>query len=215
MSIGAGFINLSTRFNAMTLRERGMIFAALLAILILVWEKACMQPLEGRKKALTAEMQTVQESMAQLAATLSGDGADPITKAFTQQEALKQSLAAADAQLQTMAAGLIAPPRMVEALRDMLERQQGLRLIELKNLPARALVPATDPQQPQHGPFVHPIEVVVEGDYLTLLRYLQSVEALSWRLYWQALELQTIEYPQNRVRLRINTLSMDAEWLGV
>jgi MSHA biogenesis protein MshJ len=215
MNLGASFINLSTRFNAMTLRERGMIFAALLAVLILAWDSLLMQPLDNRKKALSAEMQTVQEGMTQLAASLTSEGGDPIMKAYAQQEALKQSLAEADAQLQTVAAGLIAPPKMVSALRDMLERQQGLRLVELKNLPPRALVPAADPQQPQHGPFLHPVEIVVEGDYLTLLRYLQSIEELSWRLYWQALELQTIEYPQNRVRLRINTLSMDAEWLGV
>jgi len=215
MSLGANLVNISTRFNAMTLRERGMVFAAILAVLILAWDSLFMQPLDNRKKALTAEMQAVQEGMAQLASSLTGEGGDPIMKAFAQQEALKQSLAAADAQLQTMAAGLIAPPRMVEALRDMLERQQGLRLVELKNLAARPLVPPSDPQQVAHGPFVHPVEIVVEGDYLTLLRYLQSVEALPWRFYWQVLELQTIEYPQNRVRLRINTLSMDAEWLGV
>jgi MSHA biogenesis protein MshJ len=215
MTLPASLINLSTRFNAMTLRERAMIFAALLAVLVLVWDTLLMQPLDQRKKALSAEMQTVQEGMSQLASSLSGDGGDPIMKAFEQQEALKQSLAAADAQLQTMAAGLIAPPKMVNALRDLLERQQGLRLIELRNLPARPLVPTVDPQQPQHGPFLHPAEMVVEGDYLTVLRYLQAVESLPYRFYWQVLELQTIEYPQNRVRLRINTLSMDAEWLGV
>lgn len=215
MTLPASFINLSTRFNAMTLRERAMIFAALLAILVLAWDTLLMQPLEQRKKALTAEMQTVQEGMSHLAASLTGDGGDPIMKAFAQQEALKQSLAAADEQLQTMAAGLIAPPKMVSALRDLLERQQGLRLIELKNLPARALVPTVDPNTPQHGPFLHPAEMIIEGDYLTVLRYLQAIEALPYRFYWQVLELQTIEYPQNRVRLRINTLSMDAEWLGV
>ena len=199
----------------MSLRERAMVVAALLALLILAWDMLLMQPLDKRRTALTGEMQLIQEEMAQLTETLTGNGGDPTIRSHEQEQALKQSLTAADLQLQTVAAGLIAPQRMVEALRAMLERQQGLRLVELKNLPPRALVPATEPQQTQHGPFVHPVEMVVEGDYLTLLRYLESVESLSWRFYWQMLELQTVEYPLNRVRLRINTLSMDAEWLGV
>jgi MSHA biogenesis protein MshJ len=215
MSLSASFMNLSTRFNAISLRERAMIFGAVLAVLILAWDTLLMQPLDKRKEALTNEMQEVQSSMAQLTSSLTADGGDPVMKAFAQQQSLQQSLAAADEQLQTMAAGLIAPPRMVAALRDMLERQQGLRLVELKNLPARALVPPIDAQQPEHGPFIHPVEMTIEGDYLTLLRYLEAIESLPWRFYWQVLELQTIEYPHNRVRLRLNTLSMDAEWLGV
>jgi MSHA biogenesis protein MshJ len=215
MNLSASFVNLSTRFNAISLRERAMIFGALLAVLILAWDALLMQPLDKRKQALTNEMQEVQNSMAQLTSTLTAEGGDPVMKGFAQQQMLQQSLAAADEQLQTMAAGLIAPPRMVAALRDMLERQQGLRLVALKNLPARALVPPTDPLQPQHGPFIHPVEMTIEGDYLTLLRYLEAIESLPWRFYWQVLELQTIDYPHNRVRLRLNTLSMDAEWLGV
>jgi MSHA biogenesis protein MshJ len=55
----------------------------------------------------------------------------------------------------------------------------------------------------------------VEGGYLDVLNYLQKVEALPWRFYWQVLELKAAEYPLNRVRIRLNTLSMDKEWLGV
>ncbi|HTE39516.1 MAG TPA: hypothetical protein VK629_01730, partial [Steroidobacteraceae bacterium] len=69
--------------------------------------------------------------------------------------------------------------------------------------------------QLMQGPFIHPLEIVVEGNYLDVLRYLQSVESLPWRFYWQALELKQTEYPTNRVRIRLNTLSMDKEWLGV
>ncbi|MBC7983568.1 MAG: MSHA biogenesis protein MshJ, partial [Candidatus Obscuribacterales bacterium] len=65
------------------------------------------------------------------------------------------------------------------------------------------------------GPYVHPIEMTIEGDYLTLLKYFQSIEALDWRFYWQSLELIKTDYPMNRVRVQLNSLSMDREWLGV
>ena len=69
------------------------------------------------------------------------------------------------------------------------------------------------PVPQMQGPYVHSLEFVVEGSYLDVLRYLEKVEALPWRFYWQVLELKTAEYPINRVRVRLNTLSMDKEWL--
>jgi MSHA biogenesis protein MshJ len=65
------------------------------------------------------------------------------------------------------------------------------------------------------GPYVHPVELVLEGSYLDVLRYLQALEALPWRFYWKALDLQSTGYPVNRVRIELTTLSMDKEWVGV
>ncbi|MBC7982329.1 MAG: type II secretion system protein M [Candidatus Obscuribacterales bacterium] len=209
--------NLSARFNAMSLRERGLIAAAVLVVLVMIWDGALMRPLDRKKQALSQELATVQKSMATLTAALTGEsGGDPLSLGLLQQQALKESVAAADAQLQTVAAGLIPPPRMVQALRDVLAVQSGLRLVSLKNLPARSLAQSLDATQTASGgPYVHPIEMTIEGDYLTLLKYFQSIEALDWRFYWQSLELIKIDYPMNRVRVQLNSLSMDREWLGV
>jgi MSHA biogenesis protein MshJ len=65
------------------------------------------------------------------------------------------------------------------------------------------------------GPFVHPVEIVVEGTYLDVLAYLQALESLEWRFYWKVLELETKQYPTNRVRIELSTLSLDKEWIGV
>ena len=104
---------------------------------------------------------------------------------------------------------------MVEALREVLESQHDLRLVSLQNLPATPLSPSNSPDIPPSGPYVHPLEIVVEGGYLELLRYLRAVEASPWRFYWKSLQIETLEYPLARARLRLNTLSMDLEWLRV
>jgi MSHA biogenesis protein MshJ len=96
-----------------------------------------------------------------------------------------------------------------------------MRNFPVKSLAAPAAVTAiaSDKKTPEPvaatGPYVHSLELVVEGSYMDVMRYLQSVEALPWRFYWQVLELKTAEYPVNRVRVRLNTISMDKEWLGV
>jgi MSHA biogenesis protein MshJ len=229
MMLPAGLINLNSRFNAMSLRERGMIAAAALAILVLAWDQLLMSPLHAEKQRLSSELEQTQKSLATLTDSIQGRANDnPLAQAMEQQKSLREQLVAVDQQLQSESAGLIAPPRMLEALRDVLSRQTGLRLISMRNLPVTSLVaplPPADPTKgeaaqatppaPTQGPYVHALELIVEGGYLDVLRYLQAVEALPWRFYWQALELKTVEYPMNRVRIRLNTLSMDKEWLGV
>jgi MSHA biogenesis protein MshJ len=230
MKLPAGLINLNSRFNAMSLRERALIAAAALAILILAWDQLLMSPLHAEKQRLSAELEQTQKSLVTLTDSIQGRANDnPLAQAMEQQKSLREQLAAVDEQLQSESAGLIAPPRMLEALRDVLSRQSGLRLISMRNLPVTSLIapPPSDTaqgntqtqspaaSQPMQGPYVHALELVVEGGYLDVLRYLQAVEALPWRFYWQALELRTVEYPMNRVRIRLNTLSMDKEWLGV
>jgi MSHA biogenesis protein MshJ len=231
MNLNATLINLGSRFNAMSLRERALISGALLVLLILVWDQFLMNPLRAHKQALSQEVEDVQSSLAQLTATIEGRAnANPITLAMGQKKSLIESLAAVDAQLQSTSAGLIAPQRMLAALRDVLGDQQGLRLVSMRNLPVVSLMALPGEKQTvdaqaagkteappiaKSGPYVHSLEIIVEGSYLDVLRYLQTVEGLPWRFYWQVLELKTTEYPINRVRIRLNTLSMDKEWLGV
>jgi MSHA biogenesis protein MshJ len=227
MNVNATMVNLGSRFNAMSLRERAMISLALLALLILIWDQFLMNPLRVRKQALSQEIETVQKSLSMLTQSIEGRANDnPMSVAMEQRKSLTESLAAVDAQLQSTSAGLIAPQRMLAALRDVLNDQQGLRLVSMRNMPVTSLLAphvettvganASDaPPLAKTGPYVHSLELVVEGSYLDVLRYLQSVEGLPWRFYWQVLELKTTEYPINRVRIRLNTLSMDKEWLGV
>jgi MSHA biogenesis protein MshJ len=231
MSINTTMINVGSRFNAMSLRERAMISLALLALLILVWDQFLMNPLRARRQALVQEIEEVQKELAMLTATIEGRANDnPLALAMGQKKSLVESIAAVDAQLQSTSAGLIAPPRMLEALRDVLNEQQGLRLVSMRNLPVVSLMTLSSaragethvdaakietPPLAKSGPYVHSLELIVEGNYLDVLRYLQTVEGLPWRFYWQVLELKTTDYPINRVRIRLNTLSMDKEWLGV
>jgi MSHA biogenesis protein MshJ len=221
MNVENALLNVKTRFNAMSLRERGMVAFSALAVVVLLWDQGLMNPLRARQQQLNQELAKTKEGLALLTSTIEGRAADnPFSVAMKQKSDLTQSIAAVDEQLKSESAGLIPPERMLEALRDVLERQGGLRLVSMRNLPVTSLVSPelSAPGQPAatvQGPYVHSLEFVVDGGYLDVLRYLQKVEALEWRFYWQLLELKTAEYPLNRVRIRLNTLSMDKEWLGV
>ncbi|MEA2079096.1 MAG: hypothetical protein U9P00_04430 [Pseudomonadota bacterium] len=46
----------------------------------------------------------------------------------------------------------------------------------------------------------------MEGAYLDLLHYLQELEAMPWKFFWQKVGFQTTEHPQAETRLRLYTL---------
>jgi MSHA biogenesis protein MshJ len=175
----------------------------------------------------------------------SATSSDPTTLALAEERKVLAELEQVNAQLASKSAGLIPPERMVQVIHDVLSRQRGVTLVSLHNKPVTGLVKNVPPAVPSAateastdegaeapaetpddaavaatpvestGPFVHPVELVIEGSYLDVLAYLKALEALEWRFYWRVLDLETQHYPVNRVRIELSTLSMDKDWIGV
>jgi MSHA biogenesis protein MshJ len=233
------------RFDAMSLRERMLTAGAILAAVVMTWTIAILDPISGKHSAMLAEQATLEEQIALAQSGVAEAAAtDPVTLALREEKSLKASLDELNGKLASESAGLIPPERMVQVIQDVLNRQRGVKLVRLHNKAVTSLVqsievePAStagsttsedgteemppepaiagEPgQQEMTGPFVHPVEIVVEGTYLDVLAYLQTLEKLDWRFYWKVLELETQQYPINRVRIELSTLSMDKDWIGV
>ena len=122
--------------------------------------------------------------------------------------ALTASLSEATARLHSQAAGLVPPQHMTEVIHDVLSREQGVTLISLRSLAPYALVEGD-------GPYVHSVELTLQGRYLDVLTYLQALEGLSWHFYWQSLALDATHYPTTRVTVRLGTVSMSRDWIAL
>lgn len=220
MKVPASMQKVAARFDGMTLRERALITAAALVAVLMLWMLSFMDPIASRRAALVDEMANIE---AAIESGVSPDQLpdDPGHMALAKEKKLKVQLDEVNAKLATTSAGLIPPERMVQVIRDVLERQHGITLVSLHNKPVTTLVEPTRSDNSEAtpaeatGPYMHPVELLLEGSYLDVLAYLQTLEALPWRFYWKVLELRTTEYPTNRVRIELGTLSMDKEWLGV
>lgn len=210
----------AAKFDAMTMRERALISAAALGALLMLWNVLLMQPLTTREKALQAEQSDISTDMSNTATAMEAAMA-PTNTVMEQLKSAQSGLADADNKLATTIAGMIPPQHMAAVVRDVLQQQHGLTLISLRNLPVMPLVDTTTPTDgkpvatPKNGPFVHPVEVVVEGSYVDIVAYLKTLETMKWHVYWNQLELETKHYPINRVRIQMSTLSLDDTWMGV
>jgi MSHA biogenesis protein MshJ len=209
------------RVDALTLRERLIIFSAGVALVYIAWQTLVMDPLAGRAHSAEQRLAQVREQMTAIDALGTAASQDPTVGAALRNDALAQRLAALDGELSSIAKGYVAPERMTELLRALLADQHGLKLVSLANLPVESLAHSSGPKadaplaDDDRGPFLHPVEIVVEGDYASVVAYLRAVESLPWRIQWRKLELTAGEYPVNRVRLVIGALSLSRDWLGV
>jgi MSHA biogenesis protein MshJ len=196
-------------FNARAMRERVLIAAAVLALLLAVWDSLLMQPLRNAKRNLDAELSSYGT------APTADDSNDPHQQALKQAAELQQQSRNLDAQVEKSARGFVPAQRMIAVLHDVLKRQGGLTLVSIRNLPVQSLIPPAQKEAPAAAPYVHSIELVIDGRYADIQAYVRELEALPWKFRWSLLELSTRSYPLNRVRLSLSTLSMDATWLGV
>jgi len=232
MKLPAAFEKAASRFDALSMRERVLVLGATFTALVMIWMLAILDPLTAKQRALDTERTALQD---QIAAAKSGvasaNASDPTTLALAKEKQLKAKLALINTHLANQSAGLIPPERMVQVIHDVLRSQRGVRLISLHNKAVQSLAESTRPASNANadvttegqaegpaaisGPFVHPVELVVEGSYLDVLAYLQALEGLEWRFYWKVLDLETTRYPVNRVRIELSTLSMDKDWIGV
>jgi MSHA biogenesis protein MshJ len=205
------------RFDRLSLRERLLIFGALLAAVVTMWQAQFMEPLNVREKGRTQELVELQESVARMSrATQAVASTDPASVAMKRLQEREKALAAINQNLVAESAGLIPPAQMVQVIHDVLKHQQGLRLVSLKNLPVTPLGSSGSAAgAAPTGPYLHPVELVVEGRYLDVVTYLRALEGLPWRFYWRVLQLETKTYPLNRVRIELSTVSLDKEWIGV
>jgi len=209
------------RLDALTLRERVIIFGAGVALVYIAWQTLLMEPLAARGKVAEQHLADARRQMAMVDEIGASSSQNPALAAALRNRALNNRLSELDAELNSVAQGYVAPERMTELLRELLTEQHGLKLVSLANLPVQSLsqplgsgsdaaIAADD-----RGPFLHPVEMVVEGDYASVVAYLRAIEALPWRIHWQEVELTAGDYPVNRVRIVIGALSLSRFWMSV
>jgi MSHA biogenesis protein MshJ len=216
---------LASRYESLSLRERAMVAMAVLGAAIFLWDRMLMDPLRAQKLALDSEL--ANASAAGFTAQ-STDLADPRQVSLQQAADLQTRMQNLDAQLRSTASGFVSAEKMVEVLNDVLDRQGRLQLVSIRNLPVVSLAPpkpadpaAETPALPAADtgvglpPYVHPIELVIDGQYADIVEYLEQLEKLPYKFRWSSLELVTAGYPRNRVRIVLSTLSLDSTWLGV
>ncbi len=203
------------KVDAMSLRERVLVWLTCMIVFAALWYALLIEPLEkranqsrGELAALEQRISTAHGNLEEQILQLAGGG----SQQRSQIASLQQRIDEINAELGSHAAELINPAEMARVLEEVLKEQSRLSLVSIRNSTPESLSAGSDEDAPTF--YRHGLEIEMEGSYVACLEYLDAIEELPWRLYWQILDLEVIEYPQNRIRLEVSTLSLDQEWIG-
>jgi MSHA biogenesis protein MshJ len=211
------------KFDALSVRERALVVITLLVIVMyLWWYFFAMQELEKIK--VLAQQNTAMEAEIRMLDTTSGQIAlrikEGVNKSRQQQlDLLESELDRVKALLQQKTLELIEPDDMFQLMQQMIFKESKLKLIGLKRKLVR---PAFEPdpqdeqkdvQQPEI--YRHVMQVSFQGSYQNILRYIQSLETLEWKLIWDKITLELGDYPNINVEIEISTLSDSQHWVGL
>jgi len=197
------------RIDALELRERILLLTATVIVVYLLVDSFGLQPI---LKAQQASSQRISELERKLDATrrqasLFNDKSerDPLAERRQERGALITQLSALDDRIVNQLGALIEPAQAADMLEQVLTSHHGLKLKSLQASTRPVAGLDSGKQGGGSGLGRYQIEMVVEGGYSDLLHYLQELEAMPWKFFWQEVDFQTTDYPRAETRLQLYT----------
>ena len=225
------------RIDALSVRERVLVFATSMALLLALLYTLLIDPQMAMQKRLFTTVVQKQSELksleAQITAIATGRAADPDKPLRERLAQVYKELREIEGQIGDEERRFTAPEQMKTVIEEMLARNRAVQLVAMKTLPSTTIAearaasgkaevpkPAAKPQAQPDTPgerliYRHGIEVTVSGSYLDLLRYLADLEHLRTQLYWSSLEIDATRYPRHTMKIVVYTLSLDPAWLNV
>lgn len=214
--------NLLDRYDMLSVRERSLVLVAVLVFILVVWDAMFSAPRERERKVRQQQVESLRTEVAGLEESIqllaSQREVDPNRAIETEIAEIQKQAPQIAARLEGATTGLIGPEEMTKVLRQLLRRVgklelRGLRTLEAAPVMDEVLERASGGTEARI--FKHGLELELGGTYMDVLHFLQAVEALQWRFFWDHIEFEIEEHPQARVRLVVYTLSLEEGWIGV
>lgn len=222
---------LKALYASLPQRERLLLAVAMIFGPLLLGNALFLEPQQKRIAQLTSEVARLEASVAEsqgktslLSQQIQGD---PDAARKAELSTLQDRIAVLDREMHSFGAALVAPGEMNALLSQLLGKNDRLRLVSLKTLPARSVLQsiAADVGKDKGAMaklptrvfdlFRHGVEIRVEGNFVELLNYVAQVEAEKSRLVLEKLNYRVIEYPKAEMVLTVYTLSAEKAWLSL
>lgn len=220
--IKAYWDKLTAKVDALSLRERVLIFAAAAFLVASLVDSLLLEPLLAKQRALSAQVVQQQERIkevdAQIEALQQARKASESSPQRQRLNQLRQQLVQGDAYIQGRRDRLVPPEKMAELLEQVLRKNGRLQLVKLQTLPVAPLLEeaaAKESTAGAHQIFKHGVEITVRGNYLDMVDYLVALEHLPSQMYWGMAQMNVIKYPVAELTLTVYTLSLDRTWMRV
>jgi MSHA biogenesis protein MshJ len=232
------FLKWSARLDALSLRERAMVFAASAALIVFVIHSLLLSPMLAQQKRLKAQISQNQNNISgiddEIARKIDTFVLDPDVGTRASLAAAKAEVGTLSDSLRAMQNGLVSPERIAPLLEKILRANGRLKLVSMTTLPVvpmnegrydaaapvappavagAAPAPAVSSPKPINLLFRHGVELTMRGNYLDMVNYMNALEDMPTQLFWGKASLAVEEYPNAQLTLTLYTLSLDQKWM--
>lgn len=228
----------ATRIDAMSLRERAIIFILGAVVLLVLVNSLLLESQFANQKQVAQKIQQEQALIAgvqkEIQQVVHRHDEDPDKHNRVLLENLTGQLRQMEGALQGVQRGLISPEKISLVLEEILKQNGRLRLISLKTLPPTGLVQqahvdlgsgsaeqtqkGADPGKSMSNPnalYRHGVQITLSGSYLDMLNYMAALEAMPWQLFWGGAKLDVDAQRTSTLTLTLFTLSLEKKWLNL
>ena len=189
-------------FEQLVTRERWLVLGCAAVIVALILDTALVSPATKTAKRKQAELaaaaENLEETRQQLNLLSTAEGGSPLAGKAAEENALEQQIARLKSDLEALSAGLISASTLPRIMEEMLIQTGELELLEMTVDP---------PAQETDELFRHSVSVKLSGGFTALISYLEALENLQWKFYWDELNYRVQQYPNAEIELKVYTLS--------
>ncbi|MGX7654228.1 MSHA biogenesis protein MshJ [Shewanella putrefaciens] len=210
------FNHVGQQFEVLSRRERVLIGIALLALVSIIG----FMPLESLWKKQTSISQQLkvleqenQISVQQIELYQQRLTMDPNQDYQQRLVLLQQQNQEIDMQLNEQMVDMVPADYMPELLGNLLGQVQGIKLIKFTSIAPVPLLAVGD--EKKLNLYSHGIRMSLEGDYFSVMRFVEAVEAMPDKLYWKRLDYKVAEYPKGMIDIEVYTLSLNKDFISV
>lgn len=213
------YTDVEQKFDALTMREKGLMIASGLLLILFggfVW---FVEPVQLEIEALTqkvdrqkADLGRLETQIKNIELELSQDPDEPLRKNVVK---LEESIEKVDSSLREQTVDLIPASKMPEVLEKILGQSKKLKVLKMNSIPPVRMMDINSTGGENVNLFQHGVLLVLEGEYLDILNYLEEIEDLEWRFYWKRFDYLVDEYPVAKAEIELYTLSTSRAFIGV
>ncbi|MDF1760057.1 MAG: hypothetical protein P1U40_05940 [Coxiellaceae bacterium] len=195
-------------YEGMVKREQLLAVASLLVVIAGIWYWVIWDLVEQKQvmyKAKIAvvkrEQQTFQDDILLQNARLAKDPNDEIKR---KQKKLQDDVTKLNKELKVYSTQLLSSQGLMSAIRDITVKASNIEITSIDILPDEEEEEAKQAGSPLYR---HGVEIKFIGDYFATMAYLEQMEILPWRLFWDKIVYKVSKYPNANVTLELHTLS--------
>jgi len=212
------------KFNTRSLRERVLIFAALVAIVYMGWNAALYNYFLATDEEIAKNMQQIKSQINRLEGQIDTIsevvGRNPTAVLIERVTLLKKENEALNQKLRDSIKNMVSPQEMDEMIHDIISKTQNLTVVSIESLPAQPLFAAKELKlnEGKAGSFQvfdHGIRIELMGGYFETLQFLKALEKQKMNVIWEELSYEVKKYPKASVVIVLRTLSLEEGSIGV